>query len=391
MQHFCADLHIHIGSARGKAVKITASRNLQLKSIIFEDAPRKGLDIVGVVDAGSLSVADEIDEMLQSGELVEQDKGGLLAKNGVLIIPGCEVETREGIHVIIYLRDLQSIKKWQRFLRSRVHNMVLSTQKADASTVDIINMSVLLDGIFCPAHAFTPHKGAYGVWTSKLEEKIGEDIKQVKTLELGLSADTDLADMMIETRNFTYLSNSDAHSAANIGREYNLLQMKEKNFEELKLCIENTEGRHIVANYGMDPRLGKYHRSFCPDCEMILEEEAPVRICPVCKNKKIVMGVYDRIVEIKDYDSPRHPAIRPPYYYRVPLKDLPGVGPKTYLKILSFWSEIEVKENVELEKIERIVGKQLTRTIAAMRQGKLEIIAGGGGKYGKVKKNTCQY
>lgn len=47
------DLHVHIGRAGGKPVKITASRALDLRTILFEDAPRKGLDIIGIVDAGS--------------------------------------------------------------------------------------------------------------------------------------------------------------------------------------------------------------------------------------------------------------------------------------------------------------------------------------------------
>ena len=60
MKYYYADLHIHIGCAQGKAVKITASRHLTLRKVLFEDAPRKGLDIVGMVDAGSPLVSAEI-------------------------------------------------------------------------------------------------------------------------------------------------------------------------------------------------------------------------------------------------------------------------------------------------------------------------------------------
>jgi hypothetical protein len=41
LSNFFADLHIHIGSAQGKAVKITASRQLEIRTIIYRDAPRK--------------------------------------------------------------------------------------------------------------------------------------------------------------------------------------------------------------------------------------------------------------------------------------------------------------------------------------------------------------
>jgi uncharacterized protein (TIGR00375 family) len=387
LSNFFADLHIHIGSAKGKAVKITASRQLQLRTVIFFDAPRKGLDIVGIVDSGSTLVSAEIEEMLAKGDLEELEKGGFIARNGVLVITACEVESREGVHLIVYLPTVKSIGEWQTYISTRVHNMRLSTQKVDASVLDIIKLCSQLDGIFCFAHAFTPHKGVYGMWTDKLARKLGEDISQIKVLELGLSADTDMADMLEETRGFTFLSNSDAHSSPNVGREYNWLLMGAKNFQELRRCLANQDGRKVMANYGMHPRLGKYHRGFCQFCEKVITDEPPISLCPLCGNSKIVMGVFDRIVLIRDYDSPRHPDSRPPYYYRIPLKDLPGIGPMTYNKLLqAFPNEIELMEKVSIDDISQVAGENIAAIIGDMRLGRLRISAGGGGKYGKVKK-----
>jgi uncharacterized protein (TIGR00375 family) len=380
-----ADLHIHIGSAGGKAVKITASRSLELRSILYQDAPRKGLDVVGIVDAGSTLVSVELKEMLATGDLVELQDGGFMARNEVLLVAACEVESREGVHLICYLPDLKSLNSWQKYFQNRVHNMQLSTQKVAASVQDIIRLSMDLGGIFCPAHAFTPHKGIYGVWTDKLARKIGADVDHIKVLELGLSADTELADRLIETRSFTYLSNSDAHSAPNVGREFNLLQMKAKNFKELRFCLENRAGRRVVANYGLDPRLGKYHRSFCPLCSQISEDEPPVIVCRSCGNSHLVMGVYDRIVAIQDYPICRPPEGRPPYFYRLPLKDLPGIGPRTYLKLLqAFPGEIDLMEKGCLEDISRVGGEKAAAAVNDMRLGRLSITPGGGGKYGRV-------
>ncbi|MEN6350535.1 MAG: endonuclease Q family protein [Syntrophomonas sp.] len=391
MREVYGDLHIHIGKAGGRPVKITASRKLDLKSIIYRDAPGKGLDLVGVVDCASTLVSAEIEDMLESGELAEHPRGGFKAANGVLMIPACEVESREGIHLIIYLPNLRSIKGMQKFLRSRVKNMTLSTQKADASACEFINLSLLLEGIFCPAHAFTPHRGAYGVWTDSLARELGRDISQVKVLELGLSADADMADMIAETRNFTFLANSDAHSPANIGREYNLFRMGQLNFEELRYCIENKDGRRLIANYGMDPLLGKYHRSFCPQCSTIATEPAPVFSCPHCGGTKMIMGVYDRITAIRDYEEPHHPVGRAPYFYRVPLKELPGVGPKTMEKLRTvFRNEIELVERAGINDIKQVAGDFLAGMIYQMRVARLEINPGGGGFYGSVKKNNCQ-
>ncbi|HZK44536.1 MAG TPA: endonuclease Q family protein [Syntrophomonadaceae bacterium] len=390
MRNIFCDLHIHIGSACSRPVKITASRKLDLETIIFHDALRKGLDIVGVVDCASPPVIKEIKGMLDEGRLSEHRNGGFLAENGVMLIAGAEVETREGIHVITYFPNLSSIEKYQKFIKTRVTNVELSTQRANAGIIDFINLAHLCDGIFCFAHAFTPHKGVYGMLTDRLDKILGNDIKQVKVIELGLSSDTNMADMIAETRDFTFLSNSDAHSSANIAREYNLLRVAEKSFKEVKLALENEGERRVIANYGMDPLMGKYHRSYCNKCEFIIEGEPPIFTCPKCGNiQNIVKGVYDRIVEIRDYPEPHHPIGRPKYNYRVPLKDLPGVGPKTLSKLTkAFYSEIEILEQASVDDLTKIVGIDIATMIGKMRSGRLSIIPGGGGYYGKVKKDS---
>lgn len=382
-----ADLHIHIGSAGGKAVKITASRQLTLQSIIFEDSLRKGLNIVGVVDAGSRLVAAEIEEMLSNGKLDSIPQGGFQAANGTLLIAGCEVETREGFHVISYLPNLDAIHSWQRYLRTRVTNLELSTQKVDAGIVDLLALSEELGGIFCPAHAFTPHKGVYGMWTKRLADKIGPNFNRIKVLELGLSADSAMADCLQEAVNLTFVSNSDAHSSGNIGREYNQLLMRAMNFEELRWALENREGRRVVANYGMHPLMGKYHRTYCPACDLIAVEEPPILSCCQCGAERIVLGVKDRLVSIQDYPAARHPFHRPPYYYRIPLKDLPGIGPAMLSRLRqAFVNEIELIERTPLNQLEQVAGAKVAAAINDMRLGRLAIQAGGGGKYGKVKR-----
>lgn len=389
MRRIYGDLHIHIGSAGGRPVKITASRRLDLYTILFVDAPKKGLEMVGVVDAGSSLVVAEIESMLQNGQLKELAGGGMLAINGVLLIPGCEVETREGVHLIVYLPTLESLKKYGQYMKKRIKNLTLSTQKAQVTVADIMNLTVLLDGIFCPAHAFTPHKGIYGVLTPRLSTLLGRQAATIKALELGLSADTDMADLIAETRNFTFLSNSDAHSSSNIGREYNLFRMGDKSFNELRYALENLNERRVIANYGMDPRLGKYHRSYCIDCDNIAEETPPVEACPGCGGHHLVTGVLDRVMAIRDYDDPQHPVGRPPYHYRVPLKELPGLGPKNINKLIAvFGDEIKITEESSLDDIARVCNPETASMIGRMRLGRLEILPGGGGRYGKVQKHN---
>ncbi|HQA08252.1 MAG TPA: endonuclease Q family protein [Syntrophomonadaceae bacterium] len=390
MRSVYADLHVHIGRASGRPVKITASRSLTLANLLNETVLRKGLNIVGIVDAGTAPVLAELEKMVDQGQLEIHQRGGFMTAQGVMLLAGCEVETREGVHIIIYLPDLDSLHKYQKFMRSRVKNMELSTQRCKADIRELLNLSHVLGGVFCPAHAFTPHKGFYGMLASSFQSYLGRDASQIHVLELGLSADTDMADTINETRHFTFLSNSDAHSAGNVGREYNLLRLAELNFEEFRLAVYGHEGRRVLANYGMDPLMGKYHRSYCPQCDQIMQGEPPVVECPICGNDKLVMGVYDRIVQIQDHREPYHPVGRPPYRYRVPLTSMPGVGPTTYQKLIQYLgNEIEVMERASFDDIARVAGNNVAALVMQMRAGRIPITPGGGGVYGKIQVHNC--
>jgi PHP family Zn ribbon phosphoesterase len=128
-------------------------------------------------------------------------------------------------------------------MQSRIKNLSLSTQKARVSLTELINLAVILEAVFCPAHVFTPHKGIYGAWTARITQALGRDAAMIKTIELGLSADTDMADLIAETRSLSFMSNSDAHSGDKMGREYNLFRMNDKSFLEFRYCLENINER----------------------------------------------------------------------------------------------------------------------------------------------------
>ena len=210
-------------------------------------------------------------------------------------------------------------------------------------------------------------------------------LENIPSVELGLSADTFLADRIEELKDFTFLSNSDAHSLPKIGREYNKFLLEKPNFKELVLALYNRAGRKILANYGLDPKLGKYHRTHCPECGFTAEKEGPILKCLECNSEKVVRGVLDRIISIEDYPAPKHPKWRPPYYYQVPLDFVPNIGKKTLDRLIkTFGSEMEVLHKTGYEDLKQVVGREIASHIILAREGKLLLKAGGGGKYGKV-------
>jgi uncharacterized protein (TIGR00375 family) len=216
------------------------------------------------------------------------------------------------------------------------------------------------------------------------------DVKQIPAVELGLSADSDMAGYISELDDFTYITNSDAHSLAKIGREYNQMKLAAPTFDELAKALRRQDGRGVTANYGLNSRLGKYHRTYCSVCEAVLDDgETAVERCVNCGSAKIVRGVMDRIMAIADREMSYQPAHRPPYHFQVPLEYIPGLGPKKLEQLLSqFGTEMQVLHHATPEALASVVGDEIAAYLVSAREGTLHLEVGGGGKYGKVKNHS---
>jgi len=394
MKEIFADLHVHIGrSEKGKPIKITAARSLNFANIARECADRKGIQVVGIIDCASPYVIEDIEAFLAQGEAYEIPDGGIIYKEKVCILLGSEIETSEvndagktgSAHNVCYFPKLADIKGFSKEMENHIHNMTLSSQRADISAYELIDIVEKYNGILIPAHAFTPHKSFYGNCTDRLSKIFKEKLDKILAIELGLSSDTYLADRISELETKTFLTNSDAHSLPKIAREYNKIAVEDISFKEFVKALKNKDGRHVIANYGLDPKLGKYHRSYCEMCDKPIEGEPPVLKCDTCDSSKMVMGVYDRIVQIGDKPETKSPEFRPPYVYQIPLTFMPGIGGKTIEKLIDhFETEMNILHRVSFDDIEAVVGAKNAHIIMQAREGKMKVQAGGGGVYGKV-------
>ena len=395
MNEIFADLHVHIGrSEQGKPIKITAARSLNFANIAKECYERKGIQVVGIIDCASPYVIEDIEEFLKTGEAYEIEDGGIIYKDKVCILLGAEVETSEvgrnghkgAAHNVCFFPHLKDIKGFSEEMSHHVKNITLSTQRSDLSGYELIDLVEKYNGILIPAHIFTPHKSYYGNCVDRIEDIFKEKSDKIFAVELGLSSDTFLADTISELENRTFVTNSDAHSLPKIAREYNKMQVEDISFKEIVKALKNEDGRKIVANYGLDPKLGKYHRTYCDDCDSTIETKEPVSICPKCGSQKVTFGVFDRIELIKDKKETKSPKIRPPYIYQVPLQFIPGVGGKQISKLLDhFGTEMTILHKVSKDDIEAIVGEKIANKMIEAREGNAKIESGGGGVYGKVK------
>ena len=394
MYEIFADLHVHIGrSENGKPIKITAARSLNFANIAKECAQKKGIQVVGIIDCASPYVIEDIENFLKTGDAYELKDGGIIYKDKVCILLGSEVESSEegrngkkgSAHNICFFPHLVDIKGFSNELSQHLKNITLSTQRSDLSGYDLIDMVEKYHGILIPAHIFTPHKSYYGNCTDRLQSIFKEKYDKIFAVELGLSSDTYLADMISELENKTFVTNSDAHSLPKIAREYNKMQVEDISFKEIVKALKNEDGRKVIANYGLDPKLGKYHRTYCDDCEKAIETKEPVDICPYCGGKNVTFGVFDRIELIRDKQESKSPENRPPYVYQIPLGFIPGVGGKTITKLLdTFGTEMNILHKLSKDDIEAVVGEKIADTIEKARNGECKVQSGGGGNYGKV-------
>jgi len=386
LQNYFADMHIHIGrDIYNKPVKITASKNLTITNVLKEASRRKGIDLIGVIDCQSPAVQEELLQLIKQGEAEELATGGIRFEEVTLLL-GSEIEIYDDnchgpIHVLCYFPTLEHIHEFSKWLSERMKNITLSSQRYYGTAVELQKKVKDLDGLFIPAHIFTPFKSLYGKGVKEsLEEVFNPNL--IDAVELGLSSDTEMADQIAELHHFTFLTNSDSHSLGKIGREYQQIKMSSPSFNEFSVALKNESGRKITANYGMNPLLGKYYTTVCQQCFEPVKYQSIV--CPHCQSKKIVNGVFDRISQLAS--EQKQTRKRPPYLYQVPLDYLPGLGPKTFEKLLDYFSsEMNIIHHVPGEQLKEVLPEKITNMILAMRKGELEVLAGGGGKYGHVK------
>lgn len=383
---YYTDLHIHIGrTMSGRAVKITGSKNLTLSRILEMASAKKGLDIIGIIDCHSPEVLAEMTMMIQRGELEELTEGGLRFQETTLI-PGSEIEIYDSncqgpIHVLAYFPTIEVMADFSNWMKGFMKNIHLSSQRIYCDGRVLQQKVRELGGLFIPAHVFTPFKSLFGRGVHNSLTEVF-DPQLIDAIELGLSSDTSMVKNIREIQQYTFVTNSDAHSLVKIAREYQKLRLKAANFNELKMALHEQEGRAVVANYGLNPLLGKYHQTVCAKCGEQLNDEDT--ICKSCGSSQIVKGVASRIIELSDPDSAERE--RPPYIHQVPLDFIPGLGPKMMDRLIrAFGTEMAILHRITTEQLAEIVPLKIAKMIDLARTGQLNIAVGGGGVYGKVQ------
>ena len=386
MKQVFADFHVHVGRSLGKPVKMAAAPSLTLENLLDHARSQKGLDLVTVIDGVCSGVRSEIRQLLADSRLIPVDGGGFEYENGLRVLLGAEVEVAGpnggAAHFGAWFGTYETAEDFGEWLGSVQKNVSLSSQRIRSDAFSLQKAVKSREGLFVVHHAFTPHKGLYGNCITHMQDMV--DPQFVDALELGLSADTDMADGVSELAPFTFLSNSDAHSLPKIAREYNALKLESVNFSEVRQALLRQSERKVVANYGLLPALGKYHRTYCLGCGSHWAANVPA--CSLCGSTKKVMGVHERLQEVQDIPSAVHPSHRPPYIHQVPLEFIPGLGPKLRARLIdAFGNEMTVLHRTSVVELAQVVGETLAVRVEEARSGRVRVSSGGGGIYGKLQ------
>lgn len=371
-----ADFHIH------SCFSMASSKDMLIKNM----APKsklKGLGLLGTGDAFHPGWLDIIEETTTySGD-------GIYTYDDMDFVLTTEVEGKNRIHHVIIIPDIDIARELSAKLPSR-NKTADGRPKTHYGGVELLELVRDYDCLIGPAHAFTPWTGMYKSFDSIYDCYE----KKPDFVELGLSADTYMADTISELKDFPFLSNSDAHSPwpHRLGREFNQIELEDMSYSSIKKAIKHKD---VKANYGLVPNLGKYHMTACTKCYKLVDPAVAKQNNMNCScGGKIKKGVDFRISEIADLKEPVHPSFRPKYVHLMPLAEIissvygKGVTTKTvqglWQKLIdSFKTEIDVLINVDLSDIKKI-DSSIALAVESFRNSSVEIIPGGGGKYGEI-------
>lgn len=410
---FIGDFHIHSHYSRA------TSKQLIPEYLDFW-ARIKGITVVGTGDFTHPGWLDELKEKLEPAEqglfkLKDELKINDFISNKKIInsqvrfILTSEISNiykKTGkvrkVHNLIFAPDFETVEKIQNKLINLNFNI-----KSDGRPIlgldsrDLLDMVLNIsdDCFFVPAHIWTPWFSALGSKSGfdSIDECFGDLSKYIYAVETGLSTDPPMNWMCSFLDKYTLISNSDAHSPEKLGRNANLFNT-ELSYNNIIDALKTGNPNTFLGTIDMYPQEGKYHydgHRKCNICWNPVETLKHNNICTVC-DKKVTVGVTNRIVQLSDRTDINERKNKLPFYSIIPLKEIlseiAGVGPNSKkvaenynLLINKSGAELDILLNLSLEEIKKSAGELPATAIKRMRTNRVIIQEGFDGEYGKIK------
>lgn len=399
------DWHLHSKYSRACSKDLTLENNALW-------CEKKGVNVLGTADFTHPAWFSEIQEKLE-----EVEQGMYRLKSGkheeVRFMMTTEVsqiykrgDKARRVHNIILSPSIEAVAEINKWLEADGFNL-----KADGRPIlglDSEKMYKKLREIdkrilVIPAHAWTPWFAIFGSKSgfNSIEECFGEMTPYIYAVETGLSSDPLMNRSLSALDNVMLISNSDAHSPRNFGREANVFELEKDKvtYDEFARILRERDTSKFKYTIEFHPEEGKYHTDGHADCKFWCtpkETQKHGGRCPHCK-KQITVGVLSRVNELADREIKKIPEGHVPFKSIVPLQEViaESLGLKTtggkkvqemYEQMIEkIGTEFEILLDIKIDEIEAKSNPVVAEAIRRMRANELDIRPGYDGIYGSVK------
>ncbi len=420
---FIADLHIHSRFSRATSKQLSPRH-------LAAWARCKGINVLGTGDFTHPQWRDELRQ-----QLVRDEASGLYRLSG----PAEDLDFLQGKTppdadgpLFLLQTEISSIYKRQGKVR-KVHNLIFVPTLDDADRLsqrlelvgnlhsdgrpilgldsrDLLEMTldVCPGAVLVPAHVWTPWFALFGSKSGfdRLEDCFDDLSSHIFALETGLSSDPGMNRMVSRLDGYALISNSDAHSGANLGREANFFAgapSYDGIFAALRAAARRLppdrqpQDCRFLGTMEFYPEEGKYHLDGHRACNVVLEPREALaldNICPVC-GKPLTIGVLHRVCELADREAPASLPHEPEARPLIPLPELVGeilgVGSGSrkvqdrYAALLrELGPDLDILCRMDEEQVRRH-WEPLGEAVARMRRGQVIRKGGYDGEYGVVR------
>jgi uncharacterized protein (TIGR00375 family) len=392
-----ADLHIHSRFSRA------CSKDIDFENLV-KWAKIKGLNLLGTGDFTHPAWFKEIREKLEekNGFYYYQDFPFIITGEISLIYSQMDENGRNGrrIHLVLLVPDISTAERIHTYLdrkgRRDYDGRPIFKISGEEFVREMMNISPAIEII--PAHIWTPWFGVFGSMSGfdSLKECFGKETENIHAIETGMSSDPEMNWRIKEIENKAIVSFSDSHSfwPFRMGREATIFHKT----DSYKGIIEQIRNRTFIGTVETEPAYGKYHYDGHRNCNFSSSPEETRKlngICPVC-HKPLVIGVDNRVEKLADNPKGHRAENGKPFFKILPLHEVIAVsiGAPVESKrtwgiynslIENFGNEFNILLNAsKKELLGKNTDEKLAELIIKNREGKIKVIPGYDGEYGKA-------
>lgn len=401
MQYVC-DLHPHSKYARACSPELTLEN-------IDKWAKIKGISIVGTGDFSHPAHFKEIAAKLEEAypglyKLKGSNSGTLFMLTNEISCIYSQGGKMRRLHICIWAPNLEFVARLNEALTKRGCKLASDGRPIIGMTApELLRICLEIDEkhLTIPAHAWTPWFAIFGSKSGfdSIEECYEELSPHIYAIETGLSSDPPMNWRLSALDKVVLVSNSDAHSLENLGREANVFELKEPSFNEIYQLIKNKDKKKFLYTIEFFPEEGMYHFDGHRECGISFSPSQTKKakgICPKCK-KPLTIGVLNRVDSLADRQEAEIKSGNfVPYKSLVPLQEIIAdcfgvnknskkVQAEYFNLVKAGGSEFNVLLNLTKEELLKITSPIIVEGIIRVREGKIKLIPGFDGQYGQIE------